>query len=118
MLRLMSRHWVEDEYGRMVIGEGRVKILSVVEATGSLTEAAKELGMSYRAIWGKLKSTESALHQGLVDSTKAKGSVLTPLAKELIRRYEEFNKRCRVVEEGIFKELFGDLGPLSANGSR
>jgi len=104
-----SRHWIEDPQGHMIMGEGRLRILQVIREKRSLVEAAKALGMSYRALWGKLKATESALGQPLVDSTKAKGSNLTPLAEELLVRYEDFLKRCRINEELLFQELFGGL---------
>lgn len=109
MLSIRSRHWIQDENGRLVMGEGRLKILRSVEETGSLAVSAKALGMSYRAIWGKIRATESALGQPLLESTKAKGSVLTPMAKELVKRYEEFSQRCKVAEERIFKETFQGL---------
>lgn len=115
MLELRSRHWIQDHQGRMVMGEGRLKILKSIEETGSLAISAKELGMSYRAIWGKIKATESALGESLLDSTKAKGSVLTPVAKDLIRRYEEFKERCRIFEEELFEELFGPLSPKASD---
>ncbi len=109
MLELKTKHWIQDSKGRMVMGEGRMKMLKSVKETGSLTTTAKELGMSYRALWGKLKATESALGVPLLDSTKAKGSLLTPIAEELLSRYEEFLMRCRVLEERLFKEIFGNL---------
>jgi len=109
ILRLKSRHWIEDAQGHMIMGEGRLRILEVIKEKRSLAEAAKALGMSYRALWGKLKATETAIGEPLVDSTKAKGTNLTPLAEKLLAKYEEFKRRCQISEELLFQELFGEL---------
>jgi molybdate transport system regulatory protein len=58
--------WLETE-GGMFFGSGRAKLLEGIERHGSLQKAAKELGMSYRAAWGKIKQTEKVLGFQLVE---------------------------------------------------
>ena len=53
----------------MAFAEGRRMLLEAVDRLGSLNAAAKELGMSYRAAWGKIKATEKALGLKLLDVT-------------------------------------------------
>jgi molybdate transport system regulatory protein len=65
-LAIKSRVWIEDEEGKIVFGAGRLRILELVEAHGSILAASKELQMSYRAVWGKIKATEDRLGQTLV----------------------------------------------------
>ena len=58
--------WLEDREGRIIFGLGRMRILTAIEKCGSLNAAAKELKMSYRAVWGKIKVTEEALGKPLL----------------------------------------------------
>ncbi|NCD25119.1 MAG: LysR family transcriptional regulator [Deltaproteobacteria bacterium] len=70
--------WLES--GESVyFGMGRVMLLDKIEEHGSLRKAAEALGMSYRAAWGKLRATEDALGEVLVESvgTKRGGCRLT-----------------------------------------
>ena len=61
-----SKVWLEDRHGRIIFGLGRMRILSAIEKCGSLNAAAKDLKMSYRAVWGKIKVTEEALGKPLL----------------------------------------------------
>lgn len=65
-LKVKVKIWIEDENGKMVFGTGRMRILEAVHQNGSILAAAKELGMSYRAVWGKIKASEERLGQPLV----------------------------------------------------
>jgi len=49
--------WLETSAG-YAIGEGGVELLQEVERRGSLAEAAKSLGMSYRYAWGLVRKIE------------------------------------------------------------
>ncbi len=79
--------WIENEKGEIVMGEGRAKILEIIDRTGSINKTAKELGMSYRGVWGKLKATEEALGLKVVSSEGRAGSNLTPEGKYFLDRY-------------------------------
>jgi molybdate transport system regulatory protein len=79
--------WLESE-GGMLFGLGRAQLLEMVALLGSLNQAAKALGMSYRAAWGRIKRTEQALGEPLlVKASGRKGYELTPLASELVRDF-------------------------------
>ena len=112
-LRVKSKVWVEHKDGGLIFGEGRLEILEIVDRLGSLLKAAKELKMSYRAVWGKIKATEERLGMKLVESraggTKGGGSKLTPVARELLKRYRELEKRQVKVIDNLFEEVFKDF---------
>jgi len=79
--------WLESG-GGMVFGLGRVQLLGLVGRLGSLNQAAKALGMSYRAAWGRIKRTEEALGEPLLAKASGrKGYELTPLAEMLLREF-------------------------------
>jgi len=59
-----------------------------VQRLGSLNQAAKALGMSYRAAWGRIKSTEEALGEPLlIKASGRKGYELAPLAESLLSEF-------------------------------
>lgn len=88
--------WLEESE-EVFFGTGRVLLLDLIEQHGSLKEAAKALGMSYRAAWGKLKATENAMGVKLVETngSKRKGYRLTEQGR-MVR--DMFSKWFEAVE--------------------
>ena len=87
------------ELGESVyFGMGRAMLLDRIEEYGSLRKAAESLGMSYRAAWGKLRSTEEVLGEALVETvgTKRGGYRLTPAGRRI---RDNFTAWFKAVEE-------------------
>ncbi len=87
---------LDSQDGRPILGEGRAELLELVDETGSLSEAAKEMGMSYRYAWGMVRKVTEAAGGPVVDSSRggSRGgqTSLTPLGKEILstfRRVED-----------------------------
>ena len=74
------------------IGIGKIKLLQLVGETGSISAAARRMGMNYRRAWFLIDSMQSGFAEPLLLTErggKARGGAsLTPLATELISRYE------------------------------
>jgi len=88
--RVRLNLWLETEDG-MLFGLGRAQLLEQIEKQGSLNKAAKALGMSYRAAWGRLKNTEEVLGDSLVLKTRGrKGCSLTPLGERVLEDYRQW----------------------------
>src|SRR4030042_5621259 len=83
--------WIDDGEGRSVFGKGRMLILDAIDRQGSLAAAATSLGMSYRALWGRVRRTETRLGYALIESHAGRGhssgSILTPRGRDLLERY-------------------------------
>lgn len=105
-LRLKSRHWIVNEDGKIVIGEGRREILENVERTGSLNQTAKIMKMSYKAVWSKIKATEAAAGTRIVDTNRKLGSHLTEEGKKLLDNYIKMHKSCLKSDDKVFDRLF------------
>ena len=95
--KLRTKIWIGDASDDVVFGMGRVKILEAIEQYGSINAAAKELKMSYRAVWGRIKATEDRLEKQLVvrttGGTSGGGSALTACAKDLIKAFKAFHRQ-------------------------
>ncbi len=85
------RLWLETEEG-MIFGTGRGMLLEAVDRHGSLKKAAEELGMSYRAAWGKIRRSEKVLGVMLIESTGSRkdGHVLTDAARLLVDKFRQW----------------------------
>lgn len=87
--------WLEKE-GKVIFGPGRLELLKGIQGYGSLAETARHLGMSYRAAWGRLRSSEERLGQKLVQKVAGRGRgqrlVLTPLSLHLLAAFEELEQ--------------------------
>lgn len=109
-LTVKSKIWIEDEDGNVVFGSGRMRILSAVEEYGSIMAAAKSLGMSYRAVWGKIRATEQRLGQPILEKQTGGfhggGSTLTPFGKVLIERFRQLELMTRTSADTFFHGVF------------
>jgi molybdate transport system regulatory protein len=107
---MRTKIWIEDRNGKVVFGAGRFRILESVARHGSLSEAAKELGMSYRAVWGKIKATEERLGRQLLrkqtGGASGGGSALTPFAVNLLQSYRKLQSQTREKADSFFRDVF------------
>ncbi len=90
--------WLEED-GKIAMSDYRLQLLQCVDETGSLAAAAKQMGLSYRRAWGKIREIEKRLGLQLVASVSggADGgsSQLTPEGADVIRCYQRFSARAR-----------------------
>ena len=105
--------WLEKDGGVALSGY-RVRLLGHIAETGSLAEAARRMGLSYRRAWGKVKEMETNLGVRLVRS-EAGGpgggrTRLTPEGERLVTLYPRFEAAVENDIERRFAEMFGERG--------
>jgi len=92
--------WLEIG-GEPVFGPGAYSILKAVRETGTITEGAKKLGMSYRYAWGVIRKIEKRIGAPLLETRKGGtvgggGATVTALGVRFMdlfaRADEEFGK--------------------------
>ena len=105
-LTLRSRHWLLDENGKIIMGEGRKEILENIEKTGSLNQTSKIMKMSYKGVWSKIRATENSLKIKIVHADRKLGSHLTKEGKELLEKYVRMKKRCLEADDKVFNAIF------------
>ena len=109
-LKVKSKFWIEDDKGRPVLGSGRQMILERIEELGSIRAAAADLKMSYRAVWGKIKTTEERLGVKLVETVpgggRSRGASLTPEARELLSMFRDLHEKGNRQADALFKKIF------------
>ena len=94
----------------VAIGPGKIALLEAIEATGSITAAARQLGMSYRRAWVLVDETNRSLMRPAVKAaaggSRGGGSRLTPTGIELCRRYRAIE---RELDAAVTREFRGLL---------
>ena len=100
----------------LAIGPGKIALLEAIARTGSITSAARHLGMSYRRAWLLVDATNRCLVRPAVATVaggdKGGGTVLTPLGIELVRRYRALE---RETEASVARKFRAMLRALPAN---
>ncbi len=61
------------------------RALEAIREAGSLTQAARALGLSYRHLWGRLRDWSALFGAPLATLEKGRGARLTPLADRLLQ---------------------------------
>jgi molybdate transport system regulatory protein len=105
-----AKVWLESG-GKVVLGDFRARLLMLIDETGSLRAAAKELDIPYRRAWAKLREAEEHVGFQLVESTHGGaggggGSRLTPRAAKLVGRYQRLTRAIDRHLQAEFKLAF------------
>ena len=87
-----TKLFIADE----TIGLGKIDLLEKLGEVGSISAAARQMGMSYKRAWFLLNSMQSGFREPLFvaerGGLKRGGTTLTPLGEDLIRRYRSHVK--------------------------
>jgi molybdate transport system regulatory protein len=80
------------------IGPGKAKLLESIRDTGSISAAAREMGMSYKRAWLLLDSINQAFTEAVVTAAPGGsgggGATLTPFGAEVLERYRRIDDRA------------------------
>jgi molybdate transport system regulatory protein len=80
------------------IGPGKAKLLESIRDTGSISAAAREMGMSYKRAWLLLDSINQAFTEPVMTAapggTGGGGATLTPFGVEVLKRYRRIHDRA------------------------
>ena len=117
---IRSKIWIEDDQGQVIFGLGRLRMLEAIERLGSLNAAARELKMSYRGLWGKIKVTEEGLSAPLLvrntGGAAGGGSRLTDLARTLMAEFRTMHAHAVEETDTYFENVFAGNLPASSSG--
>jgi molybdate transport repressor ModE-like protein len=84
--------WLESEDGKFILGEGTADLLHAVEKKGSISEAARQLDISYAHAWRKIRTIERNSGRKVLERMKGGkrggSSELTDEGKILLQKYD------------------------------
>ena len=94
----------------IAVGPGKVALLEAIVQTGSITSAAKALGMSYRRAWLLVNDMNRCFKTCVVETAaggkRGGGTVVTASGMEVIRLY-------RHIESSAARAAAKDLSALA-----
>ena len=93
-------------------------LLLSIQDTGSIAQAAKSVGLSYRYAWGLLRSAETLFGEQLLQTGRGRGTSLTPLAQKLVWADRRIAARLSPTLHSLASELEAELGRMAANKIR
>jgi molybdate transport system regulatory protein len=101
------------------IGPGKAKLLESIRDSGSISAAARDMGMSYKRAWLLLDSINQAFTEPVVTAAPGGagggGALLTPFGAEVIERYRRIYERAAATAAGdmaaLARHARPDAGP-------
>ena len=121
---IRAKWFVADE----TIGVGKIRLLEKVGELGSISAAARQMGMGYRRAWFLITSLQQGFDAPLIKTVRGGnthgGAAITELGKELVRR---FNAHEAEIQSGFASlsewlqtvqatATLGDADPDDADG--
>ena len=108
--------WLSKDDGKY-FGPGVAMLIEGVKRTGSLSSAAKEIGMAYSKAWRIIKRSEELTGCKLLLSTvggsHGGGAKLTPEAQQLLAAYQSYVSEVHAFAQERFQVHFDGLPDVS-----
>lgn len=106
--RVRVRAWIEWD-GASMLGPGRLELLDHIADHGSISAAAREMGVSYRAAWRWIAELNEAAGGPLVKTATGGagggGAQLTERGRRVMRAAELLQRRLQRFGEQVEDEV-------------
>lgn len=100
------------------IGPGKIQLLEAIRSTGSISGAAREVGMSYRRAWLLVEEVNASLKSPAVAAAaggkQGGGAYLTPTGEKIIEIYRNIQ---RLADSSAMQE-FREVERLARKGRK
>jgi molybdate transport system regulatory protein len=94
------------------MGPGRARLIALIDTTGSISAAAREMGMSYRRAWQLVEAINESFNQPVVTTAvggkKGGGAIVTDFGKRMVEAYHQMESKASAV-------IAADLGKYTEN---
>lgn len=83
--------------GEIAIGPGKADLLEAIRDSGSISKAARDLGMSYKRAWNLADTMNRCFREPLIDTATGGGggggAQLTPFGIKVLAHFRSMEKR-------------------------
>jgi len=101
----LTPHGAGRESGHALLHNPLLALLHAVRETGSISAAARALGLSYRHVWGQLKQWETELGHALILWERGQAALLSPFGERLLMAERLAQARLAPQVESLRAEL-------------
>jgi molybdate transport system regulatory protein len=112
-LRLNYKIWLETSENVGILGDKKCELLKAIDETGSMNDAMKKLGLTYRKTWDKLRKIENELGFTLIHPIR--GGVdggrtdLTLESRIIIAAFEKFHAEHDAIIRNGFDTILSEM---------
>jgi molybdate transport system regulatory protein len=97
----------------IALGPGKAELLNHIAATGSISEAARRMDMSYNRAWLLVRTMNHCFKQPLVAATRGGdthgGAQLTPTGKQILALYQKLESKLESATRPMLHQIFSRL---------
>ncbi|WP_149241126.1 LysR family transcriptional regulator [Dyadobacter sp. 32] len=101
-IELHLAHWVFVDDVKF-FGKGRLQLLELIQETGSISKAAKEMGMSYKKAWRMVDELNTFGKSPYVIASKGGihggGTEVTETGKQVMDAYHRLGEKLQTIIE-------------------
>jgi molybdate transport system regulatory protein len=94
----------------IALGPGKIELLEFVQQTGSITDAAKQMGLSYMRAWTLIRTMNDCFKKPLITAARGGhkgggGAALTETGREALALYRRMIGQCVEATREDWKKL-------------
>jgi molybdate transport system regulatory protein len=94
------------------MGPGRARLITLIDATGSISAAAREMGMSYRRAWQLVEALNASFAEPVVTTAvggkRGGGAAVTEFGKRVTEAYYRMESKASAA-------IATDIGKFTAH---
>jgi len=113
-LKLQIRILLEQN---IAFGPGKADLLEAIERTGSISQAAKSMNMSYRRAWQLVDTMNQCFETALVETqtggTHGGGAAVTALGQKVLEQYRQMEINARQALENDYQIMSNYLKKIN-----
>lgn len=95
------------------MGPGKARLVTLIAETGSISAAAREMGMSYRRAWQLVEALNKSFNEPVVltatGGKRGGGAVVTPFGKRMVEAYHGMEARASAAIAPDLREFAAHL---------
>jgi molybdate transport system regulatory protein len=91
------------------LGPGKIRLLEAIEETGSISQAGRKLGISYRRAWLLVNDMNNCFRDDVIEAqpggARGGGTTLTAFGQRLVERYRAAEAEALIATKKHFHDL-------------
>jgi molybdate transport system regulatory protein len=95
------------------LGPGKAKLVDLIDSTGSISAAARAMGMSYRRAWLLVSAMNDSFKEPVVvaetGGKRGGGARVTPFGKRLVERFHAMESKASAAIASDLQSFARDL---------